>query len=113
MAKNKELKKVNNRYFINMFSIKNISYQFSEFIIFFTILVCDWNNIFVRNIFLTFIDIQNKLHTRFGAMSIRKAYYLLDIYILKFSFSFPSPPSPTTHRGERKGKERTKIFAAR
>ena len=45
-------------------------------------------SLWVRNLFITYIDIQNELLTRFCVASVRKSYYLLDIYLLKSSSTF-------------------------
>ena len=60
----------------------------------------------VCNLFITYIDIQNKLHTRFYATSVRKAHYLLDIYLLKSSSTFPSyPPHPHPQGAEKRERK--------
>ena len=102
-------------------SNKQIMYQFSVFKITLTKLACDSlidrGHCENRKVYATYlsliIDIQNKLHTRFYATSVRKAHYLLVIYLLKSSSTFPSTPPPPPTRGERKGKGRTIILAAR
>ena len=50
------------------------------------------------------IDMQNKLHTRFCTTSIRKAPYLLVIYLLKSSSKFLSSPPP--HQYPQGGEKR-------
>ena len=111
---------------------KYITYRFFYSTICITLLFCDWwilphtqwihqshnwkhNKVYsgkiVRNYFLQLLKHKINHFTRFGAVSVRNAYYLLDYQPKKSSSSFPfSPPPCGWWWGGRGGKGRTGFF---